>query len=434
MWNAVSPGMRVGVTLLLAFAGVARGLAPALAPRSVARGARVAPLSMGLAPATSVAASRSLAKLGVRAVEAWVANRTLEQVLPAENASRLLTDILPRLREGSPPHRGARPRPDPLAGAADPLAAAEHAAVSAPPPAEPPALDLEAPIAADDAAARALFERLWARFDARVRREERTVGELLGEQGRASLSATLARAGAADDVLISALVSSGALADVLGVVLYEALFEFVTRADIVGTALERVPLLGPARRAVVDGVRAAVDANLGRQIRAFLGEYSAEAARRFAELLLERQSADGTQAAFGGALRASLTDALAARPVASLVPPEDASDALRELTWDALTRPPTGVRRALDALLVREVYAEIGAEPLGSALGVELAPEFRSLLYDNWASFVRSKEGRRYLNAAMNTLIYDDDDDDELADGDRDGEAPYDPILNLQRT
>jgi len=197
-----------------------------------------------------------------------------------------------------------------------------------------------------------------------------------------------------------------------------------------------VPLLGPARRAAVDGVRAAVDANLGKQIRAFLGEYSAEAARRFAELLLERQGADGA-AAFGGALRGALTDALCARAVASLAPSEDASDALRELTWDALTRPPTGVRRALDALLVREVYAEIGAEPLGSALGVELAPEFRSLLYDNWASFVRSKEGRRYLNAAMNTLIYDDDDDDDDLvglDGDGDGEAPYDPILNLQRT
>ena len=104
---------------------VARGLAPALAPRRVARAPRVAPVAMGLAPEASAAASRSLAKLGVRAVEAWVANRTLEQVLPADNASRLLTDILPRLRE--PPHE----------------LAAEHAAAAAA-AAEPAGLDLEA--------------------------------------------------------------------------------------------------------------------------------------------------------------------------------------------------------------------------------------------------------------------------------------------------
>ena len=45
---------------------------------------------------------------------------------------------------------------------------------------------------------------------------------------------------------------------------------------------------------------------------------------------------------------------------------------------------------------VREVYAEIGGEPLGSALGTGAklfaVPEVRSALYENWASFVRSPE------------------------------------------
>ena len=57
----------------------------------------------------------------------------------------------------------------------------------------------------------------------------------------------------------------------------EALFEFVTRADFIGMALERVPLLGPVRRAAREATRAAIDARAGDSIRAFLGGYSAQA-------------------------------------------------------------------------------------------------------------------------------------------------------------
>lgn len=118
----------------------------------------------------------------------------------------------------------------------------------------------------------------------------------------------------------------------LGKVLYEGIFEFVQRADLLGNIFAQLPLLGAIRMQMLKTARSQLDAVLGDSLARFLGEYTASAAESASAFLLSPETASARRRA-----RRSAAAKLLAKPVRDLVQISDIEMALvRDAAWSAI--------------------------------------------------------------------------------------------------
>ena len=132
---------------------------------------------------------------------------------------------------------------------------------------------------------------------------------------------------AAAQVLRSEIVEK-----LLGKVLYEGIFEFVQRADLLGNIFAQLPLLGAIRMQMLKTARSQLDAVLGDSLARFLGEYTASAAESASAFLVSPETASARRRA-----RRSAAAKLLAKPVRDLVQISDIEMALvRDAAWSAI--------------------------------------------------------------------------------------------------
>jgi len=109
------------------------------------------------------------------------------------------------------------------------------------------------------------FARAWVLVEAGLRAETRPMRTLLGNETAAKiLSATEAME--TDPALVNALVRSEIVEAMLGYVLYNGIGQFMLEADLVGAALNNLPVLGPIRAQLLQLARANLDSLVGPQV------------------------------------------------------------------------------------------------------------------------------------------------------------------------
>jgi len=166
------------------------------------------------------------------------------------------------------------------------------------------------------------------KVEQRLREDNRTLKDLLGESVAASLERSIAT-GLSDGFSredIQAALRTPAVERAIGAILKDGIFEFIQTVDILGNAVNRLPILGPLRQQVVEGLRREVERMLGHQINAFLGRYTRLAAE---QSLLPFLTADSNKALLAQSARQVAQYAFS-RKVSELVPPPSSAAKLRE--------------------------------------------------------------------------------------------------------
>lgn len=178
---------------------------------------------------------------------------------------------------------------------------------------------------------------------------------------------------------------------VVGSVLYEGIFEFIQKVDILGNIIGGLPILGPLRAQVVQSVKRETDRTLGKQVKSFLGSYSARATEQVASMVLSRENSAGFAKA-----RRKLGDELLKRPVASLLPPPATVVELKDALWALAQAPlPAG-----DEAAVARVYDLVGDVCL-SELALPPTPQpATALMAKALNRFLASDEGKAFTRAA----------------------------------
>jgi hypothetical protein len=237
------------------------------------------------------------------------------------------------------------------------------------------------------------------------------------------LLASIESADIYDATTIRSFLQSPIFENMLGGILYEGIFEFLQRVDIVGNVINKLPVIGPIRVAIMKEVRAGLDKSLGAQIKLFLSSFNKVAVQRMADFVLSPQN----RQAFSKALR-NLADLLLSRPLGSLLPPSPSPPPLTALAplkgapptasppslsmrglkgsmWATLRDTPIAQVKNLTSVL----YGRVGDERVGDYFTSEdvfrlfaVVPTAGKVLNRNLERFLDSDNGRESFQTLTN--------------------------------
>ena len=253
------------------------------------------------------------------------------------------------------------------------------------------------------------FTLLWTSVEAGMRAEDRPLAEVLGEDTTKRLIDALEEM-QDDPAIVNAILRSEVVERLIGHVLYEGIFEFVQRADLLGNIFNTLPVLGAIRMQMLKTARAQLDNLLGDQIARFLGEYAAEAAEDAASYLLSEDTEHARRQA-----KRKAAEKLLSKPIGELVAISDLEMALvRDAVWSAVQE----FRLPHESELVDRLYDEFGHQPFTILLPSEAAanrgdaPLFergrgvlqdilgRFVISDEWRGWARSEHGAALLHTS----------------------------------
>ena len=182
--------------------------------------------------------------------------------------------------------------------------------------------------------ARALYVEYWERAEGRLRKEDaRTPADFLGAELTARLLAAVRKSGGQyDPQTVLQFLESDAVNALFTRLLYDAIFEFTLKVDVIGNAIAKLPLLGPMRAQVVKESKRNLDRTLGPLLKNFLLQYTKVAVRQAAGFVVSEENA----AAFGQANAKLLSYLLKQRTVAEWLPEQRVLVKLREEIWEYL--------------------------------------------------------------------------------------------------
>ena len=206
------------------------------------------------------------------------------------------------------------------------------------------------------------FNVLWVSIEEGMRREDRPLSEVLGPVTSGQLLDAIEEMDD-DPALVNSILRSEVVERLLGHVLYEGIFEFVQRADLLGNIFNTLPVIGAIRMQMLSAARKQLDSLLGEQVARFLGEYTASAAENAARFLLSDDTADLRRKA-----RRKAAKKLLDKPIQELFELSEIEMALvRDAVWSAVQE----FRLPNEGELVDRLYLEFGAQPFTILLPTE---------------------------------------------------------------
>ena len=251
------------------------------------------------------------------------------------------------------------------------------------------------------------YEKLFDRLDAQIRKEKRSIEVILGANTTRTLLGFAERIGPEllDPASVNAFLRQPAFEEIIGSVIYEAIFTFIERVDILGNIVNGLPIIGPIRKQINDQIKRSLDETLGRQIKGFLVDYNRVAIARIADFALSPSN----RAKFGSANKALLTSLLR-RPASSFLPAAAETLKLKTRLWELLL---DGLRSSEGGELLDQLYEAAGGEGGGVGVGelvdfdalLAAAPTLRGLLDRNFDRLLASEQGREMVRNASARLM-----------------------------
>ena len=125
---------------------------------------------------------------------------------------------------------------------------------------------------------------------------------------------------------------SDAINSLFSQLLYDAIFEFTLKVDVIGNIISKLPLLGPVRNQVLKESKKNMDKTLGPLLQRFLSGYTRVAIRQAVDFVVSEENAS----AFGAANAKLVQYLLEKRTIAEWIPEEDKLNEYREEIWSYL--------------------------------------------------------------------------------------------------
>ena len=179
----------------------------------------------------------------------------------------------------------------------------------------------------------AQYIKYWNSIETRLRREEqRTPADLLGKELTNRILSSIRgenNGNQYDAQTVRTFLESDAINSLFTRLLYDAIFEFTTKFDILGNAISNLPLLGPMRNQVLKESKRNMDRTLGPLLRTFLSGYTRVAIRQAVDFVVSDENAS----AFAKANVKLVTYLLEERTVADWIPDTNVMGKWREEVW-----------------------------------------------------------------------------------------------------
>ena len=201
-----------------------------------------------------------------------------------------------------------------------------------------------------------------------------------------------------DKDAISLFIESPVFEQMLGAILYEAIFEFFQRMDVVGNIVNKLPLIGPVRKTIVKEFKSQLDKTLGGQIKSFLSSFNKVAVKRMTSFILSAENEVLFMNAVG-----NVVETLSVRPLSSLIQVSlDESVRLRNESWDSLSRFSVEDTEKV----VNFIYDKVDSKTFDTLLAdsdnntpIVLSESVEKVLDRNLAKFLHSKEGEKFVQS-----------------------------------
>jgi hypothetical protein len=194
------------------------------------------------------------------------------------------------------------------------------------------------------------YVKYWDKLGRKLREETRTPADLLGTditnrilsfiRGEGDSGSRGGGGGSYDAQTVKAFLESDAINSLFTQLLYDAIFEFTTKFDILGNAISNLPLLGPVRNQVLKESKRNMDRTLGPLLRQFLSGYTRVAIRQAVDFVVSKENAS----AFGNANAKLVGYLLKERSVSAWIPDDKVLAEWRQDVWDYLV----GLERGSD--------------------------------------------------------------------------------------
>lgn len=181
-----------------------------------------------------------------------------------------------------------------------------------------------------------LYEKWWDQFENTVREENRSLKEIIGSEAVDELLISVEKADIYDPTTVTAFLSNPAFETMIGGILYEGIFEFIKRVDIIGNVVNKLPIIGPIRQTIMTEFKKNLDKTLGGQVKTFLSSFNRVAVQRMIDFILSPSNRLSLQKA-----NRNVVQSLLERPFASVVPNTQMTTMLRDQVWSALKETPS---------------------------------------------------------------------------------------------
>jgi hypothetical protein len=120
----------------------------------------------------------------------------------------------------------------------------------------------------------AILSQNWDSLERKLNTEDRTLGKILGDKSTERLLRSIESMNGYDPDAVKTFLGSDAVNLLFAKILYDAIFEFLRRVDILGNIVGTLPILGPIRNQILIELKKTLDRSLGPLVQQFLGTYT----------------------------------------------------------------------------------------------------------------------------------------------------------------
>lgn len=257
------------------------------------------------------------------------------------------------------------------------------------------------------AAVKTQYDELWDYLLDLTANEKRSLKDILGQDSAERLLQQIEQLDIYDPATVRSFIQTPVFESMLGGILYEGIFEFLQRVDIIGNIVNNLPIIGPIRVAIVKEFKASLDRTVGKQIKVFLSSFNKVAVQRMADFVLSPQN----RQSFSKANR-NVADALLSRKLSELLSSSTQSIAdARQNLWKTIVETPEQ-----DVIkIVEYVYDQFGTVVFGTVFQIDVknvldkAPTVKQVISANMGRFLQSEQGKLLINSTseMNKKLQD---------------------------
>ena len=201
---------------------------------------------------------------------------------------------------------------------------------------------------------KSLYDKWWSQFEDTMRQEKRPLKDILGVDAVASLLNSVEKADVYDPTTVRAFLQNPAFETMIGGILYEGIFEFIQRVDIIGNIVNGLPIIGPIRQTIMSEFKKNLDKTLGGQVKTFLSSFNRVAVQRMIDFVLSPSNRLSLQKA-----NRNVVQSLLDRPFSSVIPDAATTLMLRDKLWTFLRETPNAEATSLGTLLPGHTHPSI---------------------------------------------------------------------------
>ena len=239
---------------------------------------------------------------------------------------------------------------------------------------------------------RPTYDKWWLKLEQSARQESRPLRVMLGETATNQVLSTVEELNVYEPGIVRAFLSNSAFENMIGGILYEGIFEFIQKIDLIGNIIDKIPVLGPIRQIVIKEFKTNLDKTLGVQVKSFLVSFNRVAVQRMIEFVLSPSNQKSLQKANRNVVQNILD-----RPFSSIIPGQSTINAVRDRFWLLLvSTPPNELIELFDSL-----YDQVSVNSLQSFGDAEdfldIAPTIRKIIEMNLGRFFDTESGRNLL-------------------------------------